>query len=86
MLSAIVSLLQGIIGWLNSVLPSSPFQDLLNGAEGLQLGLGWLNWFVPIGGMLAVFTAFLAALIAYAVFKLILDKGSDTVTSIVKAG
>ena len=65
MISAIVGLISGVVGWLASVLPDSPFAGILEGAQGLQTGLAWLNWLVPIGQFGAVFAAYLTVLLIW---------------------
>lgn len=73
MLAFLGGLLHGIISFLATFLPDSPlraFGDALGGAE---MGLGWLNWLVPVGPMLAVFLAWLAALLVWAGVRLAHD-------------
>lgn len=64
MLAAILGLLNGIIGWLNSVLPISPFHQFTSDGVVSTVGtaLGWLNWVVDVSGMLNIFSAWLSAL------------------------
>lgn len=66
MIGLVVGLIQGVLGFLNSVLPTSPFQGMLTGLDSLQLGLGWLNWVVPVGDMALIFGLWLTALLAWA--------------------
>ena len=61
MLAAILGLFQGIAGWLTQILPESPFTNMAI-PEGMQQGLGWLNWFLPLGDMLALMGAACALL------------------------
>lgn len=53
------------LGWkfISSVLPLSPFRQFL-GEFAVIAGskLGWLNWLVPVGPMLTVMGAWLAAI------------------------
>ena len=76
MLNFLTGLISGILGFLNGVLPDSPFQSFLQGAQGLQTGLGWLNWVVPIGDMILVFTAWLAVLLVWASVDMALGKST----------
>lgn len=67
MLDGILSFLNGVIGFLASVLPESPFSSVLEStnelSETVHMALGWLNWFVPVGDMLGIFVAYLGALL-----------------------
>lgn len=65
MISMIVGMITGIVGWLNGILPNSPFQDLLTGNNAILTGIGWLNWFIPVGDLLAIFGLYLAALLLW---------------------
>lgn len=86
MLSWISSLLSGILGFFNSVLPDSPFADVLQGSEDLQTGLAWLNWLMPIGDMLGIFLAYLAVLLVWAAVDFALSKAEGSVFSLVGGG
>ena len=63
MLDTILSFLYSIaelaIGWL----PASPFQtdDFKQAVKPFGEIMGWINYFVPIGQMLAVFAVYLVA-------------------------
>ena len=81
MLSFLSTLLSGILGFLNSVLPDSPFADVLQGAQDLQTGLAWLNWLVPIGDLLGIFVAYLAVLLLWAAADYVLSKANGVVFS-----
>lgn len=67
MLDGILSFLNGVIGFLASVLPESPFSSVLDSttelSETVHMALGWLNWFVPVGDMLGIFVAYLGVLL-----------------------
>lgn len=65
MLSVIFGFVGGILQFLNSVLPDSPFQGLIQETDAVTLGLGWLNWLLPVGDMMAIFAAYLVVLLAY---------------------
>ena len=63
MLDAILSFLYALaslaIGWL----PGSPFQtsEFRDAVKPISDVMGWVNYFVPIGQMLAVFAVYLVA-------------------------
>lgn len=81
MLSFLSSLLSGILGFLNNVLPDSPFANVLQGAEDLQLGLAWLNWLIPVGSILNIFLAYLVVLLLWAAADYVLAKANGVVFS-----
>ena len=74
MLSFLSTLISGILGFLNNFLPDSPFRDFLTSTESLQLGLGWLNWFVPIGQMLTFFVLYLGLLVVWVGVRIAIGK------------
>lgn len=76
MLSAIIGLFTGIVGWLNQILPESPFKNLTL-PSGVQQGLGWMNWAVPMGDMLALMSAVLALLVVVRVAVFLVNSGTD---------
>lgn len=73
MIDVILSFLNGILGFLNGILPDSPFTDIIEGNETMLNALGWLNWLVPINDLLAIFSVYLVALLAYQAASLALD-------------
>lgn len=84
MLSFLSGLLHGVIGFLCEFLPDSPLRAFGDVLEGASLGLGWLNWVIPIGAMLAVFTAWLAALVAWYGVRLVLAKATGGVMEVAR--
>lgn len=82
MLAFLADLLHGVVGFLCAFLPDSPLRAFGDVLEGAALGLGWLNWVVPIGAMLAVFTAWLAALLGWYGVRLVLRKATGTVLAV----
>lgn len=75
MVNAILGLLTGLVGWLVSNLPLSPFANVRFDVEGfagsgVTVGtlMGWVNWLIPFQACLVVFSAWLvAALVVVAV-------------------
>lgn len=65
MLSLVVDFIVGFFGFLDGILPASPFREIINSWEGLGNGLGWLNWLVPVGLMLTILTAWLALMVIW---------------------
>lgn len=56
---------------LTTVLPRSPFTEFISSMGSLP-GLGWLNWFFPVGACLKIFAAWLVAYGLYLVYSIIL--------------
>lgn len=82
MIDVVLELVNGILGFLNGVLPDSPFQGLIETNESVLTALGWLNWFVPVGQLLAIFAVYVAALLAWQAVDMALG-GIDFAKSIV---
>lgn len=73
MLEAILSLFNSIFGILNGLLPDSPFTDLVQVNEQLLLGLGWLNWLLPLSEMLAMMVVWLGVCVVVVAVRTALD-------------
>ena len=56
---------------LMTVLPRSPFTGVISSLSDLP-GLGWLNWFFPVGACLKIFAAWLVAYGTYLLYSIIL--------------
>lgn len=65
----------GVVGWLvgvvadliialSAALPSNIF-DLPQVIGNWETGMGWLNWFVPVGQLKALLVAWVAATVAF---------------------
>ncbi|WP_323480922.1 hypothetical protein [Acinetobacter baumannii] len=65
--------IDSILGWLKDMvigvlllLPESPFKDLrLESMPEFGKVMGWINYFVPIGTMLGIFTTYLAGILIW---------------------
>lgn len=77
MLGFLADLLGGVLGFLQRFLPDSPFQSIIEGTDSLRLGLGWLNWVLPVGDCLAIAALWLAALVVWIGVRLALGKTMD---------
>lgn len=62
---------QGIGNGLKSVLPTSPFAEFIDEFKNIPY-LGYLNWFVPIKGILVVLTAWLAAVAMFQLYSILM--------------
>lgn len=59
--------------WLLSVLPGSPFAGFLNNFNNVfKPYLGILNYFIPIGDFLIIFSVWLSAIALFYVYSIIL--------------
>lgn len=82
MLAFLADFLGGIVGFLVRFLPDSPLRAFGDVLEGASLGIGWLNWVIPIGPMLGVFTAWLVALLAWYGVRMVLTHGSKAIQAV----
>ncbi len=60
-----------IVGALLSFLPDSPFTAFIEQIEGLDF-LPFLNWFVPVGTLIGIGTAWLTCIAIYYVYQVVL--------------
>ncbi len=72
MLDFVVDFLRSVLGGLVDLLPASPFEQFYSAFNVIGQGLGWLNWFVPVGTILGIMVAWLVAIAAYYVYKALL--------------
>ena len=42
MIDVVLELVNGLLGWLNGILPDSPFASLIESNENVVTALGWL--------------------------------------------
>lgn len=58
---------------LISLLPTSPFREVINEWEiNVPDGIAWLNWFIDIPGMLKIFSLWLLAYGLYLILSIVL--------------
>lgn len=60
-MNGIIGKLIGLANTVLSWLPTSPFAGVASDIAGLE-GLGWLNWFIPVGRMVQLTAAWVAAI------------------------
>lgn len=70
MLSWMQELCSSFLNALLSLLPLSPFRDAIESLGSLPY-LGYLNWFIPIGTMIQIGTAWIAAIGVYYLYSVI---------------
>lgn len=64
------TLLGKFLNLVTSLFPHSPFRDFIESFEGLPF-LGYLNWFIPVGKMIEIGTAWLVAVGLYYLYSVI---------------
>ena len=60
MISALLDLIDTALSWL----PQSPFPQFATTLN-QSSGLGWVNWFFPVGRCIEIMAAWLAAILLY---------------------
>lgn len=80
----IAGLLDAVFDWLVSVLPQDPFGTYLVAVQGLQRGLGWLNWMFPVHDAVVFFGLWISTVTAYVAGRRIVAGLLDVGTSITK--
>lgn len=70
-----IGLIADLILVLSAALPDDPF-TLPEVAADWELGLSWLNWFVPIGQMAALMGVWVVATISYYTFQFVLKQSA----------
>lgn len=73
MLDWLASGIETIAGWLGDHLPRSPFLDFMEELpQGFRDALGALNWLVPFRDMLALMSAWLAAILLWRAVRFVI--------------
>lgn len=60
LLNFLIDTINIVLGWL----PPSPFTGIVEAINGLEW-LGWLNWFIPVGRIIQLTAAWIAAIALY---------------------
>ena len=71
MIEKINQFLRAIVGVIMAILPNSPIKPFIDSIQSVTW-LGWLNWVVPVGTFVAIGTAWLAAIVVFYTYQLIL--------------
>lgn len=61
-----------ILTTIMALLPMSPFADMVL-PEGVDVAIGWLNWFVDIQGCVRLMAAWIACAVIVSVVQVIRD-------------
>ena len=59
------------LDWVLKLLPTSPFTQFINVCAYMPY-LGWFNWFVPVGEMIAIGEAWLVAIGLFYFYSIVL--------------
>lgn len=86
LLGFLSGLLGGLLDFLTGFLPASPFADVITGMGSLGQGIGWLNWFLPVGDLLAIFGLWIAAALVWAVVDFIVRKAQGVISGLIGSG
>lgn len=62
---------QQAIDSILQLLPKDPFQPYIHSIANSR-AVGWLNWFIPVGAIESIVTAWLLAIALYYVYMLIM--------------
>lgn len=71
MIDFMSSLLNKFLEWVLALLPTSPFTEFINTCSDIPY-LGWLNWFIPVGQMIAIGEAWLVAIGLFYMYSIVL--------------
>ena len=71
MLDSIINLLVDFVNWVISFLPQSPFASFIDKMQDIPY-LGWLNWFIPVGSIIAVGQAWLVSVALFYLYSIIM--------------
>ncbi|MGN0280033.1 MAG: hypothetical protein ACI4C4_11830 [Lachnospiraceae bacterium] len=70
MLAFMKEILDALLSAILSVLPLSPFASAIDSLESLPY-LGYLNYFIPVGTMLKIGTAWLSAIALFYLYSVV---------------
>ena len=71
MIDFMSSLLDKFLEWVLALLPTSPFTEFINACSDIPY-LGWLNWFIPVGQMIAIGESWLVAIGLFYMYSIVL--------------
>lgn len=88
-LQTLLGALAGLVRWAVGFLPDSPVKTFLetwSPGGVVDKGLGWLNWIVPFGDILALFGLWLVAAVVFVAYKMIKRRALNNVIGAVTGG
>lgn len=71
MMNLLNELMDNFLNFVLTVLPLSPFKDVINNMESLPY-LGYLNWFIPVNRFIQIGTIWLTAVGLFYLYSIIL--------------
>ena len=71
MVAYMTELMNKFGAWVLALLPHSPFQSFIKACSDMP-ALGWLNWFIPVGQIIAISEAWLVAIGLFYLYSTIL--------------
>lgn len=69
--NAIMEILNTALNYIFAFLPESPFRSMLDDMESISF-LPYINYFIPIGKLLAMTSIWLGAIVVFYVYQIIL--------------
>lgn len=66
-----MEIVEKFLSWVLKLLPMSPFLSFINAMEKLPY-LSWVNWFVPIGSIIAIGEAWLVSISLFYLYSIVL--------------
>ena len=70
-MDVMVAIIKKFLTWVLALLPTSPFTQFIEACSNIPY-LGWLNWFIPVGQMLAIGEAWLVAIGLFYLYSIVL--------------
>lgn len=70
-MNTMVEILDEFLSKVLELLPTSPFVAFIEACEELPY-LGWLNWFLPVGQMIAIGEAWLVSIALFYAYSVVL--------------
>ncbi len=71
MLDFMTAIIEKFLDWVLNLLPTSPFTAFIEACGNLPY-LGWLNWFIPVGQMIAIGEAWLISIGLFYLYSIVL--------------
>lgn len=71
MIDSVLDVISKFLSWVIHLLPTSPFTAFIDSLGDIPY-LGWFNWFVPVGSMIAVGEAWLVAIGLFYLYSVVL--------------
>lgn len=71
MIEKINMFLRSIVSVILAILPNSPIKPFIESISSVSW-LGWLNWVIPVGTFVSIGAAWLAAIVIFYTYQLIL--------------